>query len=114
LKKIGLVIDKYHLEHKVSEFLKYIDKIADINIYIEESYLFRSSNSTFNEDIFFVKAKGNLVLSFVKFIEEETSIPVINSYKAIWYAINRFLNSTYLRKAGIPVADFSINPKDNF
>jgi hypothetical protein len=26
-------------------------------------------------------------------------------------AINRFLNSTYLRKAGIPVPDFSLNPE---
>ena len=112
MKRIGLIIDKYHLEHKVSEFLKYIKSIADVNIYVEESYLFRSSNLTFNEDLFFVKAKGNLVLSFVKYIEEETSIPIINSYKAIWYAIHRFLNSTHLKKAGIPVADFSLNPKD--
>jgi len=108
--KIGLIIDKYHLEYKVSEFLKYIKTIADVKIYVEETYLFRSSNSAFNEDIFFVKAKGNLILSFVKLIEEETSIPVINSYKAIWYAIHRFLNSTYLRKAGIPIPDFSLNP----
>ena len=108
--KIGLIIDKYHLEYKVSEFLKYIKTIADVKIYVEETYLFRSSNSVFNEDIFFVKAKGNLILSFVKLIEEETSIPVINSYKAIWYAIHRFLNSTYLRKAGIPIPDFSLNP----
>ena len=112
MKKIGLIIDKYHLEHKISEFLKYINTIADVKIFVEESYLFRSSNSTFKEDIFFVKAKGDLVLSFVKFIEEETSIPVINSYKAIWYAINRFMNSIHLKKAGIPVADFSLNPKD--
>ncbi len=108
--KIGLIIDKYHLDYKVSEFLKYIKKLADIKIYVEETYLFRSSNSTFNENIFFVKAKGDLILSFVKLIEEKTSIPVINSYKAIWYAIHRFLNSTYLRKAGIPIPDFSLNP----
>ena len=108
--KIGLIIDKYHLEYKVSEFLKYIKKLADVKIYIEDTFLFRSSNSNFNEDIFFVKAKGNLVLSFVKLIEEETSIPVINSYKAIWYAIHRFMNSTHLKKAGIPIPDFSLNP----
>jgi len=87
-----------------------MNSVADVAIYVEESYLFHSSNPTFNEDIFFVKAKGDLVLSFVKFIEEETSIPVINSYKAIWYAIHRFMNSTHLKKAGIPVADFSLNP----
>ncbi len=110
MKKIGLIIDKYHLEHKVSEFIKYIEKITDLTIYIEESYLFKSSNQKFNEDIFFVKAKGDLVMSFVKFIEEETSIPVINSYRGIWYAIHRFMNSTQLKKAGIPVADFSLNP----
>ncbi|MFX0058537.1 MAG: RimK family alpha-L-glutamate ligase [Candidatus Hodarchaeota archaeon] len=108
--KIGLIIDNYHLERKVSEFLKYIKFNADVNLYVEESYLLDLSNSNFDEDIFFVKAKGDLVLSLVKLIERNTSIPVINSSKSIWLAFNRFLNSTLLRKAGVRVPNFSINP----
>ena len=46
----------------------------------------------------------------IKSIEKETSIPVINPFKGIWLAMNRFLNSTYLRKAGIIVPDFSLTP----
>ena len=65
----------------------------------------------FDENLFFTKAKGDLLLAFVKSIEEETSIPVINSYKGIWLAINRFLNSVFLEKAGIPIPEFSLNPK---
>ena len=65
----------------------------------------------FDENLFFTKAKGDLLLAFVKLIEEETSIPVINSYKGIWLAINRFLNSVFLEKAGIPIPEFSLNPK---
>lgn len=108
--KIGIIIDNYHLNSKVAEFLKYLKTISEIRLYIEESYLFSSEEVKCDEDIFFVKAKGPLILNLVKYIEELTSIPVINSYKAICLAINRFLNSTYLRKAGIPVPDFSLNP----
>jgi len=111
VKTVGLIIDNYHLKFKVTEFLKYLKTLADVRIYIEESYLLNDSKSDFVEDVFFLKAKGDLVLAFAKYIEEETSIPVINSYKGSWLAINRFLNSVYLKKAGIPIPEFSLNPK---
>ena len=57
-----------------------------------------------------MKAKGDLVLKLVKLIEEETSIPVINSSQSITIAFNRFLNSVYLRRAGIRIPDFTLNP----
>ncbi|MFX1378340.1 MAG: RimK family alpha-L-glutamate ligase [Promethearchaeota archaeon] len=113
MKKIGIIIDKYHLKYKVSDFLSYLKSKAEIKLYIEDSFLLSASELEFEEDIFFVKAKGDLVLSLVKLLEEETSIPVINSYRGTWLAINRFLNSLYLQKAGIPIPDFSLNPKGN-
>lgn len=108
--KIGIIIDEYHLERKVSEFLRYLKSIAEVSLYIEDSYLLNSSNYYFEEDLFFVKGKGEIILGLVKLIEEETSIPVINSSKGIWNAIHRFMNNTLLKKAGIPVPDFSLNP----
>ncbi len=108
---IGIIIDEYHLKYKVSDFLKYLKSKADVKIYIEESFLLNSMDLDFDENLFFTKAKGDLILAFVKLIEEETSIPVINSYKGIWLAINRFLNSVFLEKAGIPIPEFSLNPK---
>jgi len=108
--KIGIIIDKYHLEYKVTEFLKYLKSIADVSLYIEESYLLNSANHFYEEDLFFVKAKGDLILGFIKVIEEETSIPIINSYKGIWNAIHRFMHSTKLRKAGILIPDYCMNP----
>jgi hypothetical protein len=110
LKKIGIIIDEYHLNYKVTDFLKYLRTIAEVNIYMEESYCLLSSTHYFDEDVFFVKGKGDIILGLVKLIEESTDIPVINSFKATWLSINRFLNSTYLRKAGIPVPDFCLNP----
>jgi glutathione synthase/RimK-type ligase-like ATP-grasp enzyme len=107
--KIGCIIDNYHLQFKVSEFLKHLKSIAKVKLYVEESYLLNSSENIFDEDIFFVKGRGNLILGLVKQIEEETVIPIINPYKAIWYSINRFMNSLLLRKAGIPVPDFTLN-----
>ncbi len=111
MRKVGIIIDNYHLNYKVTDFLEYLRSIAEVNLYIEESYLLKSSEVDFDEDIFFVKAKGTLILGIIKLIEGQTSVPVINSYKAICLAVNRFLNSTYLRKAGIPVPDFSLNPE---
>ncbi|MFX1494315.1 MAG: RimK family alpha-L-glutamate ligase [Promethearchaeota archaeon] len=108
--KIGLIIDKYHLEKKVNEFLQYLKSVADVSIYLEESLLLDFSKLNFNEDIFFVKGKGKLLLNLVKLIENETSIPVINSSRAIWLCFDRFLTSVLLKKAGIEVPDFSINP----
>lgn len=108
--KIGLIIDKYHLEKKVNEFLRYLKTVADVSIYLEESLLLDFSKKNFNEDIFFVKGKGELLLNLVKLIENETSIPVINSSKAIWLCFDRFLNSVLLEKAGIKTPDFSLNP----
>lgn len=111
MKKIGIIIDKYHLKYKVAEFLKYLKSKAEVSLYIEESFLLNSSKLEFDEDLFFVKAKGDLILALIQLIEDKTSIPVINSYKGTWLAINRFLNSLYLQKAGIPIPDFSLNPK---
>jgi len=109
--KIGIIIDKYHLEKKALEFIKYMQSKAKINLYIEEDYLIDYSNFDFNEDIFFVKAKGDLILNLIKLIERETDIPVINSSRGIWLAINRFLNSTLLRQSGIRVPNFTLNAK---
>ncbi|MHA2399519.1 MAG: hypothetical protein ACXADU_11605 [Promethearchaeota archaeon] len=53
--KIGIIIDNYHLNSKVAEFLKYLKTISEIRLYIEESYLFSSEDVKCDEDIFFVK-----------------------------------------------------------
>ncbi len=108
--KIGLITDKYHLEKKSTQFLNYCKTIAKVSIYIEENYLLDFSNYNFDENIFFVKTKGDLALNLVKLIEQETDIPVINSSSSISLAFNRFLNSVFLRRAGVQVPDFTINP----
>lgn len=109
--KIGIIIDKYHLQKKTSKLIEYLSTVAKISLYLEEDYLVDYSNFDFNEDIFFVKAKGDLILNLIKLIERETDIPVINSSRGIWLAINRFLNSTLLRKSGIRVPNFTLNAK---
>jgi hypothetical protein len=108
--KIGLITDKYHLEKKSTQFLEYCKNHAEISIYLEEDYFLDFSNYTFDENIFFVKAKGDLIINLVKMIEHETKIPIINSSRSISLAFNRFLNSVFLRKAGILVPDFTLNP----
>ncbi len=113
MKKIGLIIDKYHLEKKVQEFIAYMKKVCKLAIYIEEEYLLTFDQTNYDEDLFFVKGKGDLILSLAKLIERETDVPVINSSKGIWLAYNRFLNSTLLRNAGIKVPNFSLNPKED-
>ncbi|MFX1498746.1 MAG: hypothetical protein ACFFBH_14580 [Promethearchaeota archaeon] len=108
--KVGLILDKYHLENKVSEFLKYLKRFTKISIYLEESFLLDFSIKDFKEDIFFVKGKGDLILNLGKLIEHETSIPIINSSKGIMLTSHRFLSGMLLAKAGIDIPDHAILP----
>ncbi|MFX1445359.1 MAG: RimK family alpha-L-glutamate ligase [Promethearchaeota archaeon] len=110
--KIGLIIDNYHLKYKVSEFLKYLKNKAKISLYVQESFILKNSEIDFNEDLFFIKGKGKVIIALARLIENETSIPLINSPKAIWLTIHRFLNSLILRKAGVLVPDFALIPCD--
>ncbi|MHA2185187.1 MAG: hypothetical protein ACXAAI_09320 [Promethearchaeota archaeon] len=57
--KIGIIIDNYHLNAKVSEFLKYLKTISEIRLYIEESYLFSRNDVKCDEDIFSSKVKDH-------------------------------------------------------
>ena len=99
------------MQKKALKLIEYLSTVAKTSIYLEEDYLIDYSNFDFNEDIFFVKAKSDLILNLIKLIERETDIPVINSSRGIWLAINRFLNSTLLRQSGIRVPNFTLNAK---
>ena len=100
------------MEKKAQEFIKYMQGKAKINFYVEERYFLDFSNKDFKEDLFLVKAKGDLVINFARLIDRETHIPIINSPTSIWLCYNRFLNSTLLKKSGIRVPEFSLNPID--
>ena len=113
MKKVGLIIDKYHLEKKVKEFIVYLKKVCKLSLYVEENYIVDFNEIKFDEDLFFIKGKGDLILTFAKSLELDTDIPVINSSKGIWLAYNRFLNSSLLRSVGINVPNFSLNPIDD-
>ncbi|MEJ2296326.1 MAG: hypothetical protein P8Y23_16375, partial [Candidatus Lokiarchaeota archaeon] len=102
----------YHLENKVKQFITYMKKVCKLSIYVEENYIVDFNEVKFDEDLFFVKGKGDVILNFAKSLEIDLDIPVINSSKGIWLAYNRFLNSSLLRNAGIQVPNFSLNPKD--
>ena len=112
LKKVGLIIDKYHLENKVKEFIAYMKKVCKLSLYVEQDYIVDFTEVKFDEDLFFIKGKGDVILNFAKSLEMDTDIPVINSSNGIWLAYNRFLNSSLLRSTGIQVPNFSLNPKD--
>ena len=109
--KIGIITDKYHLIYKLSELIKSLKSKAKISFYLEESILLNCENQKFDEDLFFVKGKGKLMIAFARMIEKKTSIPIINSYKAIWLTINRFMNCMLLKKEGVLVPKFSLDPQ---
>ncbi|MFW9929538.1 MAG: hypothetical protein ACFFD1_09120 [Candidatus Thorarchaeota archaeon] len=112
MKKIGLIVDKYHLENKVKQFIAYMKNVCKLSIYVEENYIVDFNEVKFDEDLFFIKGKGDVILNFATSVEIDTDIPVINSSRGIWLAYNRFLNSSLLQSAGIQVPNFSLNPKD--
>ncbi len=109
--KIGIITNKKFIKHQAKPLLKYLRKRVDVSLYIEEEFLLKSvPKYYFDEDLFFVKGKGEIILGLVKLIEKTTNVQVINPFRAIWLAMNRFLNSTYLKKAGINLPDFSLTP----
>lgn len=111
--KIGIILNKKYVKHQARYLIKYLKKRADVSLYVERAFLLKSvPNYYFDEDLFFAKGKGEVILGLIKSIEKTTNIPVINPYRAIWLAMNRFLNSTYLRKAGIDLPDFSLTPEE--
>ena len=100
------------MKQKAKPLVKYLKKRVDVSLYIEESFLLKSDPQYyFDEDLFFVKGKTEIILGLIKSIEKTADIPVINSYKAIWLAMNRFLNSTYLRKVVVDLPDFALSPE---
>jgi len=58
VKKIGIIIDEYHLKYKVDEFLKYLNSKADVKIYIEESFNTIAYGLNFKSCIIFHIEKG--------------------------------------------------------
>jgi glutathione synthase/RimK-type ligase-like ATP-grasp enzyme len=112
LVKIGIIVSNKKKKHKVKGLIQYLKQKAEISLYIEDSYLLKSSPKYyFDEDLFFIKGKGELLISLAKLIKKDASIPVINPYKGIQLAINRFLNCVYLKKAGVPVPDHVLVPE---
>ncbi|MFX1502415.1 MAG: hypothetical protein ACFFDH_15750, partial [Promethearchaeota archaeon] len=73
---LGIISDKYHLERKSSELINYLRSKAKLSIYIEEEYLLNHSKLKYDENLFFVKGKGDIILAMVKILENETSIPI--------------------------------------
>ena len=86
--KLGLIIDEHHLKEKMADFLAYIKPKAEISYYIEENYLLKKFNNIkFDEDLFFVKGRGDLMVDLAKHIEYETGKTVINSSKCFSFSI---------------------------
>jgi hypothetical protein len=109
--KIGIITDRYHLEKKMPLFLEYLKGKVEVSLYLEEDYVYNSSNLKFDEDIFFVKSKGDITLNLVKSIENEFAIPVFNSYRGIWLTMHRFMHNLLLKRRGIFIPEFSLNSK---
>ncbi len=110
--KIGIITDLYHRERKLSPFLNYLKRKCEFKVYIEEDFLFNIEYNRFTEDVFFIKGKGDLILSFAKLVERTTSIPIYNSSRGIWIAMHRFINSTLLKSKNIPVPNFCLIPQE--
>lgn len=110
--KIGIICDRYHLDHKLAELLQYLKAKVQVKLYNEQDFLLCYDDLKLREDMFFIKTKGDLALSLVRYIERQTDIPVINSYKGIYLAMHRFLNSLILEKNNINIPPYGLIPNN--
>lgn len=110
--RIGIITNSYEVP-RIRSLIEYLEGKAEVRFYIEEDILLDYKKLTFDEDVFFTKGKGYILLTIAKMAEDHgrnNGIKVVNNARSIWIAIHRFIHCTVCREAGVRVPDFSLGP----
>ncbi|GAB4328091.1 MAG: hypothetical protein Kow0069_35200 [Promethearchaeota archaeon] len=109
--RIGIITNAYEAP-RVRPLANYLEsRGAHVAWYVEEERVADSAGLPFNEDAFFVKGKGYVLVELARLAQEygdEVGAPVVNSPRAIWNAAHRFVYCLLCRRAGVPVPAFSV------
>jgi hypothetical protein len=104
--KVG-VIATAHEVPRVSSLLRYLEREAEVRLYVDEETLVDSRATTFDEDVIFTKGRGYGLLAMARLAESQ-GIAVVNGAHATWIATHRLMTSIVCRRAGVRMPEFSL------
>ncbi len=108
--KVGILTNAYEVS-RIQALVDYLrhTRGATVNLYVEEEEVVHYPNCDFDEDVFFTKGKGYLLLSLARLAEAygaPRGVKVVNDAQSTWRTMHRFIYATLCRRAGVPVPDF--------
>ena len=111
--KVGIITNAYEVP-RIRSLVDYLERGAEVKLYVEEEFLFDFHNLSFDENVFFTKGKGYVLLTIARLAEEygkPRGVVVVNDARSVWIAMHRFMHFTIARKAGVRVPDFGLGQK---
>jgi len=108
--KVGIITNAYEVP-RLRSLVDYLGKKAEVRLYVEEDFLLDFHNLKFQENVFFTKGKGYVLLTIARLAEEygrPRGVVVVNDARSVWIAMHRFMHFTIARNAGIRVPDFAL------
>lgn len=108
--KVGIITNEYEVP-RVQSLVEYLEsRGAEVTFYVEERVVVSHPAPPLPEDVFFTKGKGYVLLTLARLAEEagaSRGVPVVNSWRAIWVAMHRFMHCLLCDRAGVRVAPYS-------
>ena len=108
--KVGIITNAYEVP-RIRSLVDHLGRKAEVRIYVEDDLLLDFHDLSFDENVFFTKGKGYVLLTLARLAEEygrPKGVHVINNARSIWIAMHRFMHFTISRRAGVRVPDFAL------
>ncbi|MHA1731772.1 MAG: hypothetical protein ACTSU5_07495 [Promethearchaeota archaeon] len=109
--KIGIITNAYELP-RIKSLLDYLEPRAEVRVYLEDDAVYRVPNFQFDEDVFFTKGKGYILLILSRLAEEcakGCGAPVVNTARSVWLATHRFMHCLACEEAGVRVPEYALS-----
>lgn len=104
--KVGIIATAHEVP-RVASLLRYLEREAQVRLYVDEETLVDSRATAFDEDLIFTKGRGYALLTMARLAESQ-GIAVVNGAHATWIATHRLMTSIVCRQAGVRVPEFSL------
>lgn len=110
--KVGIITDAYE-STRIKNLVRYLEERAEVRLHIEENIVLDFENYPFDEDVFFTKGKGYMLLALTRLAEDygiDSGVSVVNDSRSIWNTMHRFTHCLLLESAGVRVPEYSLGP----
>ncbi len=108
--KVGIITNAYEVP-RIRSLVDYLERTAKVKLYVEEDIFLDFQGVNFDENVFFTKGKGYVLLTLARLAEEygkPRGIIVVNDARSVWIAMHRLMHFNIARNAGVRVPDFAL------